>query len=795
MRSSPSKWKGLPACLAVFVAVPIAGPSKEVSAASERDAAVDFLGWPLPCVELPASVPQVSCAKGNAMGENAPGVGVVVRSLNRAFAAGDDDGTGALKPLEQETLVTAVRNAILKEAVKTVRRVDLDFSTCRWRWLKVAALVREKLSGGWGSDGYTEPGEVAGEAVLGRKREDGEREGGLFWALVARAESLVSRPNGLSPVWYLACVLQKVLLRGQLESYLPPPWRPGTTGWRSVKILHSAAFPHEFFRLPDAEASMEMVAASDKLGWWLHQVETNVAARGLSWTRRRHESGIRRLCATIGEPVFDAEITPWRERYSPPPGWNLSNRDFLSYLLGFTGAQSLTEVAAPRPPRQSPAVPEMVDLVDSVLRRFLRQEREAEAAMTTKTSTTKTSTTETSTTEASAMETSTADTSTMNTSAMSAPAAPSVPSAPAALAATPSRYGSRSSSKAVREQKLAALLAASLRLALEDREQPLQRVMPVHRCGWRWVHLSGLMLEWLEEKEVEELVDLARGVLGELASRQWMLACAMETFVPNRPVARAVRGLFGAASWWACDHFLHAAYFPRDVGRLPEGDAARRQIVAVTKAAHWMSRALDRFHASAFTWRPSKYVDIADWIYGTLEPQTLLSLLRLVRARLPVKPPPRVSNRQLLLALLKFAGVYKVRTDAFNRLGRQGFRHKRPADDDADCDPIHGRPLDNDDSPNGNPRKRNPQNYQADHTQTWNLQERNPGERDPREPDSREPDPREPDPREPDPRKPDPRKPDPRKPDPRERESYLGRLPLKKRIMTYYSDDGPPRQV
>ncbi|EZG85048.1 hypothetical protein GNI_012080 [Gregarina niphandrodes] len=253
----------------------------------------------------------------------------------------------ALDEGEKTRLVTLAARVVARTP-KLAGAMTLDFTSCGWRWYKVARMMRNELendSGKW-----------------------------RFATVVAEARGVARKREAacFSDVWFLACFLEACPLTCRLHFWLPK--RVLEPGWTSQERLYCPATESAWLaeKLPETEESIKLVCALSRLEWWLRQftgVPTGVPSDREGWRRLAKETKSLTLAVRLRETlceVWNIAVDAWRHRLAPELAADktVSNDAFVACLLDLSVANLWKQ-----PGRlQSTPVSEMVEgVIDDCL--------------------------------------------------------------------------------------------------------------------------------------------------------------------------------------------------------------------------------------------------------------------------------------------------------------------------------------------------------------------------------------------------------------------------------------------
>ncbi|EZG74069.1 hypothetical protein GNI_047680 [Gregarina niphandrodes] len=500
------------------------------------------------------------------------------------------------------------------------QNVNISFETCAWRALNLALFLRERLSKQSFVDSKTRP--------LGRPQAARSQ----FGALVDVAQLMVRRPPGVGDAWFLACTMHalKVSDPRNLELLKTLP------AWSSNALLYRDTIPDELPRLPQGKEAMELVTTASKLQFWLHQAAAAFRSGEPAAVNPLHRASlVSSLRGRLGPKRFDEEIETWMVRNPPPSGLKLTASQracwLLSWVPNMVPGRPRREQGGPAlPSRRSELTSNWDAAADAALRSFVGTviqecvEAEQKAA---------------------------------------------------------ERYGKEWMDREgiMSEEgkcEVAKFAARWMRGVTMDKLKAchLRKTLGFRHCGWRWLHLAGVIKDQLGPSEVDGLLAVVeRGVpRPEHVSPLWFLASVLRLPGAGQVLDYHIKKRLGPGdNGWTSPVTLHCDIFPHDFGPLPESQAHRQRLIMVCWTAHWLKKGSQHFGQSrrghsvprCRLWQSSVFSSVAHFSRQLLGDDTFGKLIALFRARLP--PAANISDTALMDCVLKHADLKHRRANEF----------------------------------------------------------------------------------------------------------------------------------
>ncbi|EZG74068.1 hypothetical protein GNI_047670 [Gregarina niphandrodes] len=515
-------------------------------------------------------------------------------------------------------------NELLKYVIHCFRggrrkqNVNISFETCAWRALNLALFLRERLSKQSLIDTSTQS---VGPSQVARSE---------FGALIDGAEQIVKRPLGVGDVWFLACTMRALKMADSRNLKTLP-------AWRSTALLYRDTIPDDLPRLPQGKEAIRLVATASKLQFWLHQAaaafRSGEPAAVNPFQRQATVSSSR---TAVGRNRFDEEIKTWMARIPGPPKIKTISQ-YAMWLLSWANTESRSVMnsarkveAASKAAGRRPSSSCWDHHADSALRAFVATVAQSYVDEEQRTA---------------------------------------------------SRYGKEWMDRegilsAEGKCEVAEFAADWMRRLKVDKVQACHSVKKngFRHCGWRWLHLAGVIKDQLGPSEVDGLVAVVeRGVpRPEQVSPLWFLASVIRMPGASLALDKQIKKRLGTGdNGWTSSVALHRDVFPGDFGPLPESQASRQQLAALCWVAHWLKKGAQHFGQSRRgrkvpahkLWQSSVFGCVTRLARRVLGDGTFAKLIALFRARLP--PAAHLSDTVLMDCLLRYAELRKERVDEF----------------------------------------------------------------------------------------------------------------------------------
>ncbi|EZG85054.1 hypothetical protein GNI_012140 [Gregarina niphandrodes] len=532
---------------------------------------------------------------------------LVLRVLDECLEM-EKDLRPALRPDEEEEVVRWAETDILQELRNRKTTADMsisEFEACSWRWLKLVLLMRE-----W------------------------QDKGGSFKEVISTLDNLVSRPVGLSDIWFLAGMVQRFVSSMSFSRVLHRTLMPHS-GWDCRRMIYREGFPDTIVRLPESEECVNRVSASSKLEWWLRQAERNIRIDEDTWTVPRHLASLFRVQRVLGKPTFDDAIEAMKYRIPPPSYAKLSNRQYLACLLKYVKTDMSKNVHRTKPCRDPQAsstdpVEEMRTFVAGMVEECSRNDKIEERSSTMK------------------------------------------------------KY-------------IAGYALRSFQAVLSRKRDKGYRIRnPFNSCGWRWLSLAGLMNDYLEPELVTELISDSEMVVPrpKHVSPLWYLACRMQACLKGTDIARIFNG--DPPSWWISNTVIYQDSFPQTFGELPMSERSAQLIGFSSKAAHWIASGIRRFHTTNRTWSPTPYFNIVDRFQAVLGDIKFNEMINLIKPRFSTIARAQhkmcnLSDKAIAEVILRYAGVARRESIRFCKAWQTGNLEKTDTNSSVD-EPLAKEP-------------------------------------------------------------------------------------------------------